>query len=158
MADNYQWLLWLAGGVGLAAVEAATADFTFLMFAGGALAGSVAALFGASFPIAAMVAVAVGLGLLVFVRPLLKRHFQPSRSNDIGASGLIGRSAHVLQPVTSRGGQVKLAGEVWSARSGDEREYAVGAEVRVVFVDGATAVVSAAPRVTGPADPPLPLR
>ena len=47
--DNV-WLFWLGLALVLAAIEAATVDFVFLMFAGGALAAAVAAGLGASVP------------------------------------------------------------------------------------------------------------
>ena len=43
LTDNF-WLAWLGIAIVLAAIEAATVDFVFIMFAGGALAGAVAAL------------------------------------------------------------------------------------------------------------------
>ncbi len=141
------WLAWLAGSIGLTAVEAATADFTFLMLAGGALAGAGASFFGAGFAVSATVASVVGVALLVFARPFLRRRFRPVRAGDIGAPALLGRPAEVLEVVDAQGGRVKLHGETWSARSADDREYPVGAPVRVVRIDGATAVVSAAERV-----------
>lgn len=55
---------------------------------------------------------------------------------------LKGRQAVVLERVDSSGGRIKLAGEVWSARSLDTgRAYDVGQEVDVVEIEGATAIV-----------------
>jgi membrane protein implicated in regulation of membrane protease activity len=48
----------------------------------------------------------------------------------------------VLERVDGQGGRIKLAGEVWSARSLDsDAAYEPGAQVDVVEIDGATAVV-----------------
>ena len=49
LIDNW-WLAWLGLAIVLAAIEAATVDFVFLMFAGGAAAGAVAAALGALVP------------------------------------------------------------------------------------------------------------
>ena len=46
LGDN-PWLGWLGIGLALAAIEAATVDFVFVMLAGGALAASLAAALGA---------------------------------------------------------------------------------------------------------------
>ncbi len=61
-------------------------------------------------------------------------------------AALVGREAEVLAEVSATGGQVKLGGEVWSARS-DQRGVTleVGSHVHVLRIDGATAVVSPLP-------------
>ena len=57
-------------------------------------------------------------------------------------AALVGRDALVTQQVDAHSGQVKLAGEIWSARSFDDREVIEpGVKVHVVEIDGATAVV-----------------
>ena len=66
------WLFWIGVALVLAAIEAATVDFVFIMFAGGALAAAVAAGLGASFPVQVVVAVGVAVLLLFSVRPLIK--------------------------------------------------------------------------------------
>ncbi|MBM6403881.1 NfeD family protein [Phycicoccus sp. CSK15P-2] len=142
LTDN-AWLGWLGVALVLAAIEAATVDFVFLMFAGGALAGAVAALLGAPFFFQVVVAVVAAMLLLLVVRPMLKNKFMDTQTDHrIGASGLVGREAWVLQTVTETDGRVKLAGETWSARLADGATIAnPGDEVRVIAIHGATAVV-----------------
>jgi membrane protein implicated in regulation of membrane protease activity len=67
--EDYGWLAWLGVAIALGAIEAATVDFVFLMLAGGALGGSVAAAVGAPFPVQAIVAVVVAGILLGVARP-----------------------------------------------------------------------------------------
>ena len=147
LTDNF-WLAWLGIALVLAAIEAATVDFGFIMFAGGALAGAVAAGPGASFPIQVVVAVATGILLLFTVRPIVKRQFMDGEmDHQIGASSLVGRSARVLQAVTDSDGRIKLAGETWSARlaAGATSTVGPGEEVRVIAIHGATAIVAPVP-------------
>lgn len=143
LADN-PWLAWVALALVLAAIEAATVDFVFVMIAGGALAGAAAAGAGASFTAQVIVAVLVAIVLLLAVRPLLKRHFMDTETDHgIGAPSLVGRSARVVQTVTGYDGRVRLAGETWSARLPEgERPAEPGTEVRVLSIDGATAIVT----------------
>jgi membrane protein implicated in regulation of membrane protease activity len=56
---------------------------------------------------------------------------------------LKGKQAVVLERVDgSGGGRIKLAGEIWSARSLHSGvAYEVGQEVDVVDIEGATAIV-----------------
>jgi membrane protein implicated in regulation of membrane protease activity len=142
------WLFWIGIGLVLAAIEAATVDFVFIMFAGGALAAAVAAGLGASFPLQVVIAVGVALLLLFSVRPLIKRQFLDGEvDHQIGASALVGRQARVLQSVTDSDGRIKLGGETWSARlaAGTTTTVGPGEEVRVIAIHGATAIVSAVP-------------
>jgi membrane protein implicated in regulation of membrane protease activity len=146
LTDNW-WLFWLGVAVLLAAIEAATVDFVFLMFAGGALAGGVAAALGAPFSVQVVVAVAVSLLLLLVVRPIVKRQFTDGElDHQIGTSALVGRDARVLQAVTDTDGRIKLAGETWSARlASGSTPVGPGEEVRVIAIHGATAIVAPAP-------------
>jgi membrane protein implicated in regulation of membrane protease activity len=141
------WLTWLGLAIVLAAIEAATVDFVFIMFAGGALAGSVAAAVGAPVWLQIVVAVVSALLLLGILRPMARRRFLQSRvDHRIGAEGLLGRRAWVLQAVTETDGRVKLAGETWSARLADgSPPVAPGDEVVVIAIQGATAIVAPVP-------------
>jgi len=48
----------------------------------------------------------------------------------------------VLEQVTARDGRVKIGGETWSARAIDgDRVIEAGEMVRVIRIDGATALV-----------------
>jgi membrane protein implicated in regulation of membrane protease activity len=138
------WLAWLGLALVLGAIEAASVDFVFVMLAGGALAGSVAAAVGAPFVGQVISSVAVATALLLMVRPIVQRHFLvPEGHGDIGAVAQVGRSALVLQTVTEHDGRVKLGGETWSARTAPGTAACLpGQEVRVVSIEGATAIVS----------------
>ena len=143
IGDN-PWLVWVAIALVLAAIEAATVDFVFVMLAGGALASAVAAAFGAGLALQIVVGVVVAVALLLVARPWLKRKFNENDvSNTIGAPSLVGRSARVLQTVTENDGRVKLAGETWSARvPAGSPACQPGQEVRVVSIEGATVIVT----------------
>lgn len=142
-SDN-AWLVWLGLALVLAAIEAASVDFVFSMLAGGAAAGALAAALGASFPVQVISAVVVAAALLLLVRPVAKRYFSvPEGHGGIGAGAQVGRLAQVLETVTEHEGRVKLGGETWSARTvPDAAPCLPGHEVRVVSIEGATAIVS----------------
>lgn len=150
VADNPA-LAWLALALVLAAIEVATLDLVFVMLAVGALASATAAALGASAPIQVVVAVAVALLLLGVLRPVLVRRVRAGDATLTGAAALVGREARVLETVTETGGRVKLHGEVWSARTaGATASFLPGQPVRVVAIEGATAVVQAAPEESVP--------
>jgi membrane protein implicated in regulation of membrane protease activity len=141
--DDVAAIIWLIAGVVLAAAEALTGDFFLLMLAGGALAtAGVSAV--TDFPVwgDAVVFGVVSLALVLGVRPILLRKFAKPPLLPTNTAALTGKSALVLEQVSAHEGQVKLGGEVWTARPLDETEvYAPGTTVTVMEIDGATAVV-----------------
>lgn len=150
-----QWLIWLGAGLVAGLLEVVTLDFFFLMFAGGALAAAASALAGFEFPGQVLVFAAVSVLLLVGVRPPLARWARRSTPHTTtGVEALIGREVETITAVTERAGQVKLAGEIWSARAAPgDPTLEPGSPAYVVRIDGATAVVSATPRTTPPSLP-----
>lgn len=136
-------LFWLIAALALAGAEALTGDLFLLMLSGGALAAA-----GSSWlldwPIWAdgLVFLLVSVLLLVLVRPALRRRFTAGIGLPEPAKALEGKSALVLDRVARHEGQVKLEGEVWTARPlNDNDVYEPGDHVTVVQIDGATAVV-----------------
>ncbi len=135
---------WLALALALGVAEMATLDFIFVMLAGGALAGSLAAALGLGYETQIVVAVVAALLLLGLGRPIVLRKMRSGEVTLTGTAALVGREGLVLETVTSTGGRVKLGGEVWSARTAPHaRPPALlpGASVRVLSIEGATALV-----------------
>lgn len=139
-----QWmpLIWLVVALGLAGAEALTGDFFLLMLSGGALAAAGTSLAINELWVDGIVFAVVSILLLVLVRPALRRRFAAGTGLPEPAKALEGKSAVVLDKVGRHEGQVKLDGEVWTARPlNDNDVYAPGDHVTVVRIDGATAVV-----------------
>lgn len=150
-------LWWVGAGLLFIVVEMVSLGLVLIMFAGGAFAAALANALGAPDWLQ-FVVFAVGSVLLMFaLRPWLLRrlkHRMPLIETNVAAH--VGRPAVVVAEVGELGGRIKLSGEVWSARaSGDDVVYPVGTEVRVVRIDGATAVVDGASPPHS-AEPPLP--
>ncbi|GAA4981824.1 NfeD family protein [Kineococcus glutinatus] len=147
---EHPWLLWAAAALALALLEVVSLDLVLVMLAAGAAGGAVAALAGAGAVGQVLTAVVVAAVMTAGVRPLLLRRLRVPPAATTGPAALVGRSAHVLAEVGPRGGLVKLAGETWSARSAQGVSFAVGEDVVVLAIDGATAVVGAGPGVVPP--------
>ena len=149
-----EWLFWIGGALLLVVIETVTADFTFLMIAGGALGGGLTSFLGGPLWAQVVVFACVSTLLLFAVRPWAKRRLAattPQMKTNVEA--LIGRSATTITAVDDGGGRVRLGGEEWSARlaptvQGTTRLEA-GASVTVTEIDGAVAVVAPA---AAPAD------
>ncbi len=136
-------LIWLVAALALAGAEALTGDLFLLMLSGGALSAAGAnALFGGPVWLDGAVFAVVSMLLLVLVRPALRKRFAAGTGMPEPMKALEGKSALVLERVGRHEGQVKLDGQVWTARPLDDREvYQSGDHVTVVRIDGATAVV-----------------
>lgn len=138
-------VLWLVLAVALAIGEAFTVTFFILMFSVGALAAAGVAALGGTFPLQ-VVAFAVVSALSVgALRPIIVRHARSALETGdtpFGIEAMAGTHGTVLEEVDGEHGMIKLGGEHWQARSFDGHEkYLPGERVRVVKVDGATAIV-----------------
>ena len=86
--------------------------------------------------------IACSLASVLFLRPVARRHLRTPAQLRTGTAALVGARAVVLERVDADGGQVKIGGEVWSARSYFENQVIeAGARVEVARIDGATALV-----------------
>ncbi|MET8750631.1 NfeD family protein [Streptomyces sp. NPDC004667] len=136
------WVWWLIGAAGLGIPLVLTALPEFGMFAVGALAAAGTAALGGGVVAQVLVFVIVSVALIAVVRPIANRHRDQRPQHRSGIEALKGRSALVLERVDGSGGRIKLAGEVWSARTLDvDSSFEPGQSVDVVDIDGATAVV-----------------
>ncbi|MEU0301225.1 NfeD family protein [Streptomyces sp. NPDC006175] len=140
--DIDAWVWWLIGAVGLGIPLVLTAMPEFGMFAVGAVAAAVVAALGGGVVAQVLVFVVVSVALIAVVRPIAAGHRASRPGEATGIDALKGRQAVVLERVDGSGGRIKLAGEVWSARSLDgDQVFEPGRQVDVVDIDGATAVV-----------------
>lgn len=140
---NWSWLWWLGAALVLGVIEMITVELMFLMLAGGAIAGAIVGAVGAPFAVQLLVAAVVAVLLVFLVRPWaltkLKMSTPEARTNT---AAHIGRKVIVISEVDSRAGQVKLAGETWTARSAAPgMVIPLDAYARVVRIEGATAIV-----------------
>lgn len=140
--SDHEWTAWLGLAFVLGIVETTTLDLLFLMLAGGAVGGAVAALIGLSPLFQALAAIAVSVALLGLVRPVAKRHMRLGTGTRTGAAALVGRKGVVVEQVDDEHGLIKLAGEIWTARCYDGLSVIeTGKDVDVIEIRGATALV-----------------
>ena len=136
-------LSWLIFALALAGAELVTGDMFLVMLGGGAVAAAVTAWL-TNWPILGDGAVflVVSVLLVVLVRPALRQRLTPARGLPTGIEALKGKSAVVLDRVARDAGQVKLDGQIWTARPYNDGDiYEPGDSVTVMHIDGATAVV-----------------
>lgn len=143
------WLIWVAVALVAGLLEVASLQFVLAMFAGGALVAAAGAAFGAGLELQVIIFAVSSAVLLLAARPPLLRWSHRTSGAVTNVAALVGRQAQVVAEVSATGGQVRLAGEIWSARM--DRPGAVlpvGMHAYVLRIDGATAVVAGEPPPT----------
>ena len=139
---------WLAIAMVLGLAELVSLDLILLMLAGGALAGVVTSLLHLSVAVQVIVAVLTAIGMLAFVRPSVIKSLHGGPDLVTGHQKLVGKQGVVISEVSCDAGQVRIAGEVWTARPYDEDAVIEpGARVDVFEIRGATALVHKIPEL-----------
>jgi membrane protein implicated in regulation of membrane protease activity len=137
------WVWWMIAAGLLAVGEIATVSFFMGPIAVAATLAAVVALAGVGLAAQWIVFIAASLGSLLVLRPIARRHLRTPPSIRTGTAALVGGPATVLERVDANGGQVKIGGECWSARSYDQDDaFEPGARVEVMKIEGATALVA----------------
>lgn len=133
--------MWLGAAGALLVAEMLTVDLLFASLAFSAFMAAIAN--GLGFEMAAqglVFGLAAALSLFV-LRPIALKHLK-KRPADFATNvdALIGAPAVALTEVTVHNGQVKLSGEIWSARS-QGALISKDSILEVVAIEGATAIV-----------------
>jgi membrane protein implicated in regulation of membrane protease activity len=137
------WVAWLVAAAVLAGLEVLTLTLVLGLVAGAAVLAAAVAIAGGDVAWQVATFALASAGLLVFVRPIARHHLvsQPPAIRT-GVAALVGNPAVVIERVDAHGGRVKLAGELWSARSYDPMQVLEpGTPVDVIEIEGATALV-----------------
>lgn len=142
------WVVWLVIAIIMLVIEVVTTGLATIWFAVGALVAMVMDLCGA--PLVAQIAVMAGVSIVCFVLCMIwiKPKLESLRKKNIqrtNADRLIGRDGIVIVPLnrTEGKGQVKIDGQVWSAKA--DTDIAEGIKVTVKAIEGVKLVVEIAP-------------
>lgn len=138
-------ILWLVLLILFLAAEGATAAITTIWFAAGALAAMIAALLGAQLWLQVVLFTAVSVGLLLALRPVLKKFITPKKVAT-NADALIGTEGLVLEKIDNLAGtgRVKLGGMEWAARSETGEAIEAGTVIKVNKIQGVKVFVTPA--------------
>ena len=137
------WVIWaIAAGV-LATGEVLSLSLFLGPIALAAAVAAVVAAAGVVVEIQVAVFLVCTVASLAFIRPIAKRHLRTPARLRTGTAALVGTQALVLERVDRDCGQVKIGGEVWTARSYDDDDvFEPGSRVDVMKIEGATALVA----------------
>jgi membrane protein implicated in regulation of membrane protease activity len=147
--SEHLWGLWLGLAMLLGILELFSLDLVLLMLAAGALAGmGVSLIPGTDLWLQALAAVATSIAMLTFVRPTFVKRLHGGPDLKQGFEALVGEEGFTVAEITSQAGQIKIGGELWTARPYDDTAVIpVGAKVRVYEIRGATAYVDEVPQL-----------
>lgn len=141
MTQVFGWV-WLAVIIALIVLETATVQLVAVWFIGGALAGLIASLLGASVAVQVVLFVFFSFASLLFVRPLVKGKLETTKI-PTNADMVIGKTAVVIETINNdcAKGRVQVSGLDWSARSYDKSVIEKGTKVGVCAIDGVKLIV-----------------
>jgi membrane protein implicated in regulation of membrane protease activity len=142
-----EWLFWLIAAVVLLVIEATTTAFVAIYFGIAAALTAILAILGVPLAVQVGAFAVLSIGGVVATRPALKRLASKGPALRTGVDAMKGRPGIVIKPIAELNpGQVKVDGEIWTARCFFEGEQiAEGTRVEVVEVRGVTALVVPAP-------------
>lgn len=133
--------MWLGAAGLLLIAEMLTVDLLFASLAFSAFIAAGANAFGLDMAIQGTLFAIAALVSLLFLRPIALKNLKLRTSSlATNVDALLGATALTLSPIDDLSGQIKLNGEVWSARS-ISGEISSSQKVEVVRIEGATAVV-----------------
>ncbi len=137
--------VWMIVIIVCVAVEAFTLDLSAIWFAVGGVAALVAASIGLGLPAQLVIFVLFSAALLALVRPFCRRFLRTSQQ-PTNADRIIGADAVVIEDIDNaqQTGEIKVFGQMWTARSTDSTIFAKGEYVRVVEIRGVKAIVEKA--------------
>jgi membrane protein implicated in regulation of membrane protease activity len=147
LPDGFEaWQAWLALAAVLVVLELFSLDLMLIMLAAGAVAGVAAALLEAPVWAQVLAAVVTSVAALGLVRPNVVKRLHSGPTLQMSHQRMVGQEAVVVQEVTAHTGLIRIAGELWSARSYDhDQVIGVGHTVEVFEVTGATVLVHEMP-------------
>ena len=140
----YWWIIWLIIFVVMIIIEAATTSLATIWFAAGALVAMIMDLCGAphnlQIIVMAVISVVTFIICMVWIRPKLES-LRRANIQKTNADRIIGMEGVVIVPIdpVEGKGQVKVEGQVWSAKSKGTIEE--GEKVKIKAIEGVKLIV-----------------
>ncbi|MCL2531880.1 MAG: NfeD family protein [Oscillospiraceae bacterium] len=141
---NNMWVIWLVLFIASIILEAISFQLFSIWFALGAVVALVASLLGAPIWLQILLFIVVSGAALGATRPLVRKIQR--KQEPTNADRYVDQAGVVLEKIDNvKGtGQVKVLGQVWTARTKDGSEIAKGASVRTIAIEGVKLYVETA--------------
>lgn len=143
------WYVWLILAGIFVIAEIATVGFLIFWLSLGSLCAMVTSFFTDNLVIQTAVFVITSALFILCTRHLAKKLGKTDNNLTTNAFSIIGKKAIVVKEInpTLGVGQIKVDGQVWSAKSNGETVISEGTEVSILSIDGVKAVVTADSKV-----------
>ena len=140
------WVFWLIAAGIFFIIEMATIGFLVFWLGIGSLLAMLTSFFIDNIFVQALVFVATSTLLLIFTRPLVNKFIKIPKEIKTNAYSIIGKKGIVISKINNieGTGQIKMDGEVWSAKSATDEDIPENTEIEIVEIDGVKAVVKEA--------------
>lgn len=137
------WVFWLIAAGVFFIIEMATIGFLVFWLGIGALLAMVTSFITDSILIQALLFIITSTLLLIFTRPLVDKFIKIPKEVKTNAYSIIGKKGIVISKINNIEGvgQIKIDGDVWSAKSATDEDIPENTEVEIVEIDGVKAVV-----------------
>ena len=138
------WYFWLILAGIFVIAEIATVGFLIFWLSLGSLCAMLTSFFTDNIIIQTAVFVVTSVLFIFLTRPLAKKLAKTDNTLVTNAFSIIGKKAIVIKEInpTLGVGQIKIDGQVWTAKSTNEEIISEGTEVLILNIDGVKAVVS----------------
>ena len=138
------WYFWLILAGIFVIAEIATVGFLIFWLSLGSLCAMLTSFFTDNIIIQTAVFVVTSVLFIFLTRPLAKKLAKTDNTLVTNAFSIIGKKAIVIKEInpTLGVGQIKIDGQVWTAKSTNEEIISEGTEVLILNIDCVKAVVS----------------
>jgi membrane protein implicated in regulation of membrane protease activity len=136
------WGVWVIIAIVFAVVEMVTTEFFSLFFALGGLVAALLAVVTEDWVLQTVVFIVASVIFTWRLRPILLRSYLSNevKTNVARQAGRVGIVVQEINNLEAQG-QVKVDGELWTARSESGETIAAGQRVEVVRIEGVKAIV-----------------
>ena len=136
------WQVWLIAAGVFFTIEIFTIGFFVFLLGIGCLFAMLLSFFTSNL-IAQFAVFVISSALLIFVTKPLVSKLQKKDSTSTNVYSIVGKKAIVIEDIdwATGTGQIKLQGEVWSAKTNDNINIPKGSEVEIENIEGVKAFV-----------------
>lgn len=138
------WYIWLILAGIFVIAEIATVGFLIFWLSLGSLCAMIVSFFTDNIVVQTAVFVVTSTLFILCTRPLAKKLANTDNTLKTNAFSIIGKKGIVIKEINPNLGigQIKVDGQIWSAKCTNNEIIATGTEVFILCIDGVKAVVS----------------
>lgn len=136
------WYIWLIIAGLFIIIETFTSGFLIFWFGIGALVSMIISIFIEDIFIQTIIFIISSVILIFATKPFVKK-FTNSQTISTNINSLIGKTGIVVKEIDNLAsvGQVKVNGELWSAKSIDNQIISENTKVEIIKIDGVQLIV-----------------